>query len=124
VEIDVLVAMELRLTADDLCNVYRIQFPTLRQNEADTWFDQTGRIVFTSSRALPGVGFTRKEWENLREMRSGTVSREIEDDTLPGGPRKRVITYEAPFDRCDREEDYRTAWAEFETRRVAKGAEA
>jgi len=26
------------------------------------------------------------------------------------------ITYEAPFDRCDREEDYRIAWVEFEKR--------
>ena len=119
VEIDVLAAMELGLTLDELCTIYRIQFPVLRQNEQDTWYDRAGRIVFTSSKALPGVGFSRPEWEKIREMTSGTVSREIEDDTLPGGPRKRVITYEAPFDRCDREEDYKTAWAEFEKRRTA-----
>ena len=119
VEIDVLAAMELGLTLDELCTIYRIQFPVLRQNEQDTWYDRAGRIVFTSSKALPGVGFSRPEWEKIREMASGSVSREIEDDTLPGGPRKRVITYEAPFDRCDREEDYKTAWAEFEKRRTA-----
>jgi type I restriction-modification system DNA methylase subunit len=125
VEIDVLAAMELGLTLDELCTIYRIQFPVLRQNEQDTWYDRNGRIAFTCSKALPGVGFSRPDWEKIREMASGTVSREIEDDTLPGGPRKRVITYEAPFDRCDREEDYKTAWAEFEKRRaVAKGAEA
>jgi hypothetical protein len=93
-------------------------------NEQDAWYDRNGRIVFTCSKALPGVGFSRPEWEKVRDLKSGTVSREIEDDTLPGGPRKRVITYEAPFDRCDREEDYKTAWAEFERRRAAKGAEA
>jgi hypothetical protein len=124
VEIDVLAAMELGLTLDELCTIYRIQFPVLRQNEQDTWYDRNGRIVFTCSKALPGVGFSRLEWEKKRDMKSGTVPREINDDTLPDGPRKRVITYEAPFDRCDREEDYKTAWAEFEKRRAAKGTEA
>ena len=124
VEIDVLAAMELGLTIEELCTIYRIQFPVLRQNEQDTWYDRSGRIVFTCSKALPGVGFTRTEWDRIRGMTSGTVTREIDDDTLPGGPRKRVITYEAPFDHCDRIEDYKEAWKKFEARRAAKGAEA
>jgi hypothetical protein len=125
VEIDVLAAMELGLTLDELCTIYRIQFPVLRQNEKDTWYDRNGRIVFTCSKGLPGVGFSRAEWGKICDMKSGSVCREVEDDTLPGGPRERVITYEAPFDRCDREEDYKTAWAEFEKRRAAaKGVEA
>ena len=37
--------------------------------------------------------------------------------TLPTGPVERTITYHAPFDRCDREQDYATVWAEF-TRRL------
>jgi hypothetical protein len=44
------------------------------------------------------------------------IEREIDDDTLPGGPRKKLITYLAPFDRCDREADYRLAWQAFEER--------
>jgi len=32
------------------------------------------------------------------------------------GPVDRTIVYEAPFDRCDREEDYATVWAAFEGR--------
>ena len=80
--------MELGLTLDELRTIYRIQFPVLRQNEQDTWYDRNGRIVFTCSKGLPGVGFSRSEWEKIREMTSGTVSREIEDDTLPGGPRQ------------------------------------
>ena len=32
------------------------------------------------------------------------------------GPVDRIITYEAPFDRYDREEDYRIAWDEFKRR--------
>ncbi|MGN0878090.1 MAG: Eco57I restriction-modification methylase domain-containing protein [Oligosphaeraceae bacterium] len=115
VELDVLVAQGLGLTLDELCAIYRIQFPVLRQNENDTWYDQTGRIVFTCSKGLPGVGFSRPEWEAIRHLRA--------DDACPTRPRsldwlpkeRRVgvpptIVYQPPFDRCDREQDYRTAW--------------
>jgi hypothetical protein len=116
VEIDVLTAMALGLTLDELKTIYRVQFPVLRQYESDTWYDQNGRIVFTCNKGLTGVGFSRPEWNEIKEMTSGTVERTIIDDTLPGGPRERTIIYEAPFDRCDREQDYETAWAEFEKR--------
>ena len=138
VEIDVLVAKALGLTLDELLTVYRVQFPVMRQNEADTWYDMNGRIVFTVSKGLTGVGLPRKAkrgdtsygmaapgrtesytalgWEDIRHMREGIVTQEILDDTLPGGPHERVITYQAPFARCDREEDYRTAWDEFSHR--------
>ncbi|MGL1134131.1 Eco57I restriction-modification methylase domain-containing protein [Vibrio parahaemolyticus] len=59
VEIDVLVAMELGLTLEELCTIYRVQFPVMRQYEMDTWYDQNGRIVFTSSKGLTGVGLDR-----------------------------------------------------------------
>ncbi|WP_275129192.1 hypothetical protein [Vibrio vulnificus] len=38
------------------------------------------------------------------------------DDTQPGGPVERTIEYIAPFDKCDREQDYETAWAVFSER--------
>lgn len=109
VEIDVLVARALGLTLDELCTIYRIQFPVLRQNEQDTWYDQNGRIVFTCSKGLPGVGFSRPEWNEIRDMQSGSVTRTVVDNWLPNGG-ERTIEYLAPFDRCDREEDYRTIW--------------
>lgn len=56
-----LVAIALGLTIDELCAIYRIQFPVLRQNENDTWYDRNGRIGFTCSNGLPGVGFSRPE---------------------------------------------------------------
>ncbi len=126
VEIDVLVAQALGLTLDELITIYRVQFPVMQQYERDTWYDMNGRIVFTNSKGLTGVGFPRKGkgrgankeigWEDIKDMTSGTVSRTILDDTLPGGPVERTITYVAPWVRCDRVEDYRVGWDCFEAR--------
>ena len=116
VEIDVLTAMALGMTLDQLKTIYRIQFPVLQSYEADTWYDANGRIVFTNNRGLTGVGFDRKEWENgIKGAPAGKkFYRTITDDTQPGGPVQRTIEYVAPFDKCDREKDYETAWRFFE----------
>jgi hypothetical protein len=116
--------MALGITLDELKTIYHVQFPVLRQNEQDTWYDRYGRIVFTVSKGLPGVGFSRPEWEQIKHLQRGTVERKVMDDTLPGGPRGRTIIYEAPFDRCDREQDYEIVWAEFERRLGGKRAVA
>ena len=138
VEIDVLAAKALNLTLDELLTIYRVQFPVMRQYEADTWFDANGRIVFTASKGLPGVGLPRKAvrgdtsytiyaathqatntalgWEDVRALETGTIRRRITDNTQPGGPFQRWIEYVAPFTRPDREQDYRVAWAAFGSR--------
>lgn len=158
VEIDVLVAQALGLTFDELLLIYRVQFPVMQGYERDTWYDIHGRIVFTNSKGLVGVGLSRKGarstprtrivtpegktcegqfgWEDLWtyanaeagdseevSQRGGTpkvpdgtvVTQWVMDDTLPGGPREVERTYVAPFARANREEDYRLAWAFFET---------
>ena len=60
--------------------------------------------------------YSRNEFENdIKEAAAGKVfKRTIIDDTQPGGPVERTIEYVAPFDKCDREKDYETAWAFFE----------
>jgi hypothetical protein len=123
VEIDVLVSMAIGLTLPELKIIYRVQFPVMRQYEANTWYDKNGRIVFTNSKGLTGIGLPRKAsktesigWEDIKAMKSGTVVRTFIDNTMHSGPIERTITYEAPFDRCDREKDYEVVWAEFERR--------
>ena len=138
VEIDVLTAMALNLTLDELVTIYRVQFPVMRQYEADTWYDANGRIVFTASKGLPGVGLARKAikgdtsytldvttrqetnialgWEDVRDLEYGTIRRWITDNTQPGGPVRRHIEYIAPFTLPDREGDYRNAWRAFTDR--------
>jgi len=129
VEIDVLVSIALGLTLDELITIYRVQFPVMQQYEGDTWYDRNGRIVFAASKGLSGVGFPRKGkgrgpkkeigWEEIQHEISGIFQRTIIDDTLPGGPVERTITYEAPFDLCDRVKDYRVAWEFFEKEGVS-----
>ncbi len=139
VEIDVLASLALGLTLEELLTIYRVQFPVMRQYEADTWYDATGRIVFTASKGLTGVGLPRKAaktdapctlhhpdgteeskplgWEDVHNLPAGfTITRTVTDDTLPGGPREKQITYIAPFNRCNREDDYRQAWKVFESK--------
>jgi len=127
---------------DELLTIYRVQFPVMRQYERDTWYDANGRIVFTSSKGLVGVGLPRKAgkrdtectvrfpdgsektrrlgWEDVQpkdgqpQVPCGTlIERPILDDTHPGGPIPRTIQYTAPFTLADREADYRVAWAHF-----------
>jgi hypothetical protein len=112
VEIDVITAMALGLTLEELILIYNVQFPVLQQNEDDTWYDTKGNIVFTCSKGLVGVGVDRPVWEQIRNQEAGeTYEHTITKSELYYGKK---ITYHAPFDKCDRVEDYKVAWEHFE----------
>ncbi|MDR2352653.1 MAG: hypothetical protein LBF22_05725 [Deltaproteobacteria bacterium] len=110
IEIDVLTAMSLGLTLDQLLTIYRFEFPLLQSYENETYYDANGRIVFTSNRSLNGVGFEKNEFYEIKDAKLGTFTRTIIDSTLSDTPTEKVIEYVAPFDKCKREEDYVTAW--------------
>lgn len=120
VEIDVISAMALGLSLADLEMVYTIQFPVLQQNENDTWYDAEGKIVFTCSKGLTGVGLDRPVWESMRSELSEdgmsysgsapTYEHTITKSELYKGQKQ---TFVAPYTRCDRIADYRRAWAHF-----------
>ncbi len=130
VEIDVLAAMALGLSLKDLEMIYTIQFPVLQQNETDTWYDAKGNIAFTCSKGLTGVGLERKRngktgalgWEDIRgeQLDANTYAGAAPTHTHTIDPQKselyggQQVTYHAPYTRCNRIEDYRTAWAHFE----------
>ena len=114
VEIDVITAMALGLTLEELILIYNVQFPVLQQNEDDTWYDSKGNIVFTCSKGLTGIGVDRPVWNQMRELKAGETYTHTIDPAkseLYGGQK---VTYYAPFDKCDRIEDYKRAWAHFE----------
>ena len=142
VEIDVLVAQSLGLTLEELLTIYRVQFPVMRQYEADTWYDQNGRIIFTPSKGLVGVGLPRTArkadlkngfvfnvdspewtggdctdqaigWDDVKHLQTGTVSVTFDDYTRSDEGERRTVTWQAPFIKPDREDDYKVAWAFF-----------
>jgi hypothetical protein len=58
-----------------------------------------------------GVGVDRPVWETIRQLKAGeTYEHTITKSELYRG---KVVTYHAPFDKCDRVEDYKVAWEHF-----------
>ncbi len=113
VELDVLSAMALGLNCGELILIYNIQFPVLQSYEENTFYDAKGNIVFTNnSQGLRAVGVDTKAWNEIKDMKAGeTYTHVIEKSEFYKGLE---IVFQAPFDKCDRVEDYKTAWAHFE----------
>ena len=98
VEIDAIVALCLGLTVDELCTIYRTQFPVLRGYEQTDLYDVNGR-------KLPG------EMNKLFRKIGEGMTREERTWTHPQSGVEYV--FEFPFQSFDREEDMRKAYAHF-----------
>ncbi|BAC19708.1 hypothetical protein HMPREF0290_2782 [Corynebacterium efficiens YS-314] len=99
-EIDALVALSLGITADELCMIYRTQFPVMRRYDQENRFDSLGRKI--SKEVLKNHLNAGKE-ESLT-----TIERTWEH------PQSGVsYTFEYPFSTLNREADLRRAYAEF-----------
>jgi hypothetical protein len=111
-EIDVLSSMIFGIELDELCQIFEVQFSVELQNDLETYYDSKGNIVFTNNKSLSSIGVDRSVWESIRNMKDGeTYEHTIEKSELYHGEK---VTYYAPFEKCDRVEDYKAAWAHFE----------
>jgi hypothetical protein len=102
VELDALVALTLELPVDQLCTIYRTQFPVLYGYDRKTYlYDANGRLVPNSVLTV---------WRAKGEDR---ITAEERAATNPSG---NTYVYELPYVTLDREADMRTAYAQFERR--------
>lgn len=114
VEIDALVALGLGLTADELCTLYRTQFPVLYDYDRGAPKAKTKYLYDINGRLVPQevLSLWRKKGDNLTE--------EERTATNQAG---NTYTYVLPFQFLDREADMRAAYAEFERRLAATKSE-
>lgn len=100
-EIDAIVALSLGVTADELCMIYRTQFPVMRRYDQEDLYDANGRKVPKDIAKLEGK---LKPGEELSEEQRKWTH-----------PQSGVTyTFEYPFAPLDREADLRAAYARFE----------
>jgi type II restriction/modification system DNA methylase subunit YeeA len=101
-EVDALVALGVGVTADELCMIYRTQFPVMRRYDQEDLFDANGRVVPKDVAKLekklkPGAQLSEAE-RTWTHPQSGVA-----------------YLFEYPFRTLDREADMRAAYAKFET---------
>ncbi len=107
-EIDVLVALSLGVTVDELVTIYRTQFPVLyKYDHEDYLFDANGRLVPTS---------IRQKWKKLGSPDSSAAFPDAERTEVHSGSGL-SYKYDLPFAILDREADMRHAYAEFASMR-------
>lgn len=103
VELDALVAVALGVDADELCTIYRTQFPVLYGYDRTTYvYDANGRLV---------PGDVLRAWRRRGEA----ITAEERTATNAAG---HTYTYELPYVTLDREADMRRAHEHF-TRLIA-----
>ena len=108
VEIDALVALSLGVTADELCMIYRTQFPVMRKYDSQDLFDANGRKVADDVAKLH------------RKLKPGQELSE-DDRTWTHPQSGATYVFEYPFRILDREADMRAAYVRFE-RELTEGS--
>ena len=101
VEIDAIVALSLGVTADELCMIYRTQFPVMRRYDQEDRFDANGRKV-------------PKEIVKADAKLKDGAELSVEDRTWTHPQSGVEYVYEYPFRPLNREKDMREAYARFE----------
>lgn len=101
IDIDAIVAISLGITADELCAIYRTQFPVMRRYDEENRFDANGRII--------PKDILKKD----KKLRNGAELPESERRWVH--PQSQVeYVFEYPFRRLDREADLRAAYEKYE----------
>ncbi|MGF9755066.1 hypothetical protein AAII07_07675 [Microvirga sp. 0TCS3.31] len=98
-EVDVLVAKFLNVSADELCALYRSQFPAMYK------FDRTVNFFDANGRLVPNSVLT------VWRKKSDRITDQERTATNPSG---NTYVYELPYQTLDREADMRQAYAHFE----------
>jgi len=111
IEIDVLVAISLGLSIDELITIYRVQFSVMRGYELIDEYDQKGHHIPNTKRKNYGAKEVREARKNWDEASPLTVSWEIDN-----GLKTLTKKFYPPFTGVDREADYERAYKVFKER--------
>ena len=105
-EIDAMVALSLGVTADELCMIYRTQFPVMRKYDQQNLFDANGRLVPKE------VVKAEEKAASGSKGRPESLSEAERTWTHPQSGVEYVFEY--PFKPMDREAELRKAYAKYE----------
>jgi hypothetical protein len=112
IELDVLVAMSIGLSLDELIAIYRSQFPVMRWYDSTDLYDSTGKVLPNAQRPDNQGGQNTRD-AVAESNGEGPISVEIPFD---GGDRTVNVLFQPPFERLDREAEYGVAYKEFTKR--------
>ena len=119
-EIDVLVALGLGLSLDELMTIYRVQFPVMRMYELTDQYDARGLHLPNTTRKNQGGTQVRsafQEWEAMGNDPSDPDAPPLEVTwDINNGLDTVTKTFYPPFNKVGREADYARAYEVFQQR--------